>query len=110
MPVLRYSMLSTVAVALLAATPGLAPAQAGQAIPFAAPLRPSPAGSGAIGLATTLGAIIEAELAAKEQKVQASANPFLKPRPRPNREHIASSKPGNAGGNQQLRPVRFSGV
>lgn len=109
MPVLRFSITSAVAVALLAAAVAVAPAQAGPSEQLSAPHRPSPAGSGAVGLLASLGAIIEAELTAKEQKVQASTNPFLQPRPRPNREHIANSKIGKARDSSELRLARLSG-
>lgn len=98
----RFSIANAVAATLLAAAAGFTPASAGPATSFAAPQRPSPAGSGAIGLAATLGAIIEAELAAKEQKTQSATNPFLKPRPRPNREHIATSKAAKPADGQPL--------
>lgn len=83
---------ATAATALFAVALGCAPATAGPAASFAAPQRPSLGSSGAVGMAATLGAIVEAELAAKEQMAQSAANPFLKPRPRPNRENIALPK------------------
>lgn len=92
MPVKTRFIAKAISLMLLATSCAMAPAYAGPLAPFDAPQRPSPAGPGAIGLVATLGAIIEAELAAKEQKSQATTNPFLKPRPRPNREHIAAPK------------------
>ncbi len=92
MSVTKISAAIAVAASLAVASFGVAPAAAGQVAPFGAPQRPTPAVSGPTGLAATLAAIVEAELAAKELKAQATANPFLKPRPRPNREHVATAR------------------
>jgi len=99
----RKIVLSLIAALAASLSVSAGMAQAGTPFGQTISVRPQPQLKPGGGFAATIAALVEAELAAKEQKAPVSTNPFLTQRPRPNREQVMT---GGRPGPKSFGPAR----